>query len=96
MNPTEQALWDQPLYKLKYDNLLKDTVVPSEKARLLAVASPHSSDWLTAFPSSNLGLKLENKSLRIAAGLRLGAPIVHPFKYGNCGMIVDTTGRHGL
>ena len=59
------------------------------------MASPHASDWLIALPNLNLGL-MGNKSLQIAAGLRLGAPIVHPFKCANCGTVVDSSDRHGL
>ena len=75
-----QAEWDKPIYKAKYDQLLGDQTCPAEKARLSAVAAEHSSDWLNALPTPALGLKLDNISLRIACGLRLGATLCQPYK----------------
>ena len=49
-----------------------------EKARLIAVASEHSSDWMNALPIKGSELKLDDTSLRIAVGLRLGLQIVTP------------------
>ena len=43
----------------------------------------------------SLGLKLDNPSVRIACGLRLGTNLCHPHKC-QCGTDVDKTGRHGL
>ena len=82
--------------RTKYQNLLEKAITPSEKARLLAVASPHSSDWLNALPVTKLGLKIDNSGMQIACGLRLGTKMFKPFKCGSCGSIVDPTGRHGL
>ena len=96
VNKTVQALWDVPLQEKKYADLLNSQVAPAEKARLLAVASERSSDWLNAIPVPALGLKLDNESLRIAIGLRLGTAICQPHKCVNCGNMVDSTGRHGL
>ena len=48
------------------------------RARLLAARSPGSGDWLEALPLSSVGNKMDNATVRIAAGLRLGAPIVCP------------------
>ena len=90
-----QALWDQPICEQKYQQLLSAQTTPTERSCLIAVASPHASDWLAALPSANLGLKLDNTAMRLATGLRLGASIVHPHKC-RCGTVVDSLGRHGL
>ena len=90
-----QAFWDTPICSQKYYNLLNDQVIPAEKARLLAVAAENSSDWLHALPVPSLGLKLDNTSMRVACGLRLGAPLCQPYKCV-CGSLVDSSGRHGL
>ena len=63
---------------------------PSERAHLLTVSSEHASDWLNDMPVPSLGLKLDNTSIRVAVGLRLGANLCQ------CGAIVDMLGRHGL
>ena len=49
---------------------------PVNRARLMAALSPGSGSWLQALPSGNLGLRLGNNELRIAVGLRIGAPLV--------------------
>ena len=94
-NSSVQAAWDEPLCDKKYRDLLNNCNLQAEKARLLAVASEHSSDWLNAIPVPAIGLKLDNTSIRIACGLRLGSPLCHPHKCV-CGELVDTSGRHGL
>ena len=94
MKATQKA-WDVPLYEAKYQQLLDDEEDPVERARLLAVASDHASDWLNAMPIASLGNKLDNQSLRIACGLRLGTRLCHPHTC-KCGGQVDSSGRHGL
>ena len=54
-------------------------------------SSSESGAWLGALPVPSLGTKLDNESLRIALGLRLGVPIV----VGHtcvCGSKVDVCG----
>ena len=70
-----QAEWDTPLVKLKYDQLVEHCGNREDKARLLAVAAEHASDWLNARPDPNLGLKMDNNSVRVACGLRLGTSL---------------------
>ena len=67
----------------------------SDRARILAAASEHASDWLNCIPIVNLGLKLDNNSLRIAVGLRLGTKLCEAHTC-ICGHLVDPWGRHGL
>ena len=64
-------------------------------ARLRAVASEHSSDWLNAIPISGLGLKLDDASFRVVCGLRLGLTLCKTYTC-RCGQSVDELGRHGL
>ena len=66
-----------------------------DRARLLASTAPSSGCWLHAFPCANLGLLLGNDELRIALGLRLGAPLVRVHDCV-CGTEVDPSGHHGL
>ena len=70
------------------------TQSPVGRARLLAVASPHSGDFLNAIPCSSVGTRLDNSSFRIATALRLGAPICAPHQCV-CGEN-DQYGVHGL
>jgi hypothetical protein len=78
-----QRAWDDPCCEVLPDRLLYATTGHVVRARLLAARSPRSGDWLNALPLSNAGLKMDNATVRIAAGLRLGAPIVrsHVFMF---------------
>ena len=92
---TVQANWDTPIYEKIYQDLLDKQSTPAEKARLRAVASDQASAWLNATPMSSIGLKLDNSSVRVAVGLRLGTKLCEPHKC-ICGQLVDPWGRHGL
>ena len=81
-----QKEWDSILYEDIYKKLLSKETVPAERARLLAVASEQSSNWLNAIPVPNLGLKLDDQSLRLATGLRLGSELVVPHRC-TCGQL---------
>lgn len=65
------------------------------RARFIAVAAPHSGDFLHAIPCSSVGTRLDDTSLRIAVSLRLGATICAPHTCV-CGQQVDCSGTHGL
>jgi len=89
-----QRSWDDEVCRAKYEHLLlrADQLT---RARLLAVASPDSGVWLHTLPCRNLGLCLSDRELRIAAGLRIGAPLVRPHACV-CRKPVDCYGLHGL
>ena len=55
---------------------------PSEldQARILAASAPHSGDWIHAIPSDICGLLLDDETLRIAVGVRLGSALCLPYK----------------
>ena len=65
------------------------------RARLLAVSAEHSSDWLHALPLSACGLRMDDNTIRISVGLRLGAKLCEPHSCV-CGADVDILGHHGL
>jgi hypothetical protein len=90
-----QRSWDDPCCKVQSDMLLDATMDHVNRARLLAARSPGSGDWLEALPLSCVGNKMDNTTVRIAAGLRLGAPIVHTHVCV-CGKTVTGDGHHGL
>ena len=94
-NSSVQAAWDSPILDTKFQVLLDSQIEAADQARLLAISSEHASDWLNAIPISSLGLKMDNSSIRIACGLRLGTALCHPHTC-QCGVEVDKFGRHGL
>ena len=67
----------------------------ADRARILAVSAPRSSDWLHAYPISSCGLHLDDEAIRVAVGFRLGARICEPHPCP-CGAVVDSRGIHCL
>ena len=89
-----QRAWDDAFCSAKSQEL-RGGATPETLARLLACSSDGSGSWLHALPSATLGLRLSNEEVRIAVGLRLGAPIVRPHTC-QCGQAVLANGVHGL
>ena len=94
--PANQRAWDDSCCQAVAERLLNVTTDRVERARLLAPRSTGSGDWLEAIPLACVGMKMDNVTIRIAAGLRLGAPIVHPHACTGCSAQVTVYGHHGL
>ena len=63
----------------------------------MASADIDAGVWLNVLPVPSLGTKLNDKSLRIALGLCLSAPIIVDHTCACvCGAKVDIYGTHGL
>ena len=73
-----QKMWDLPRIQARADALLPDASDPVTRARLLAVSAKESGAWLNSLPISSLGLRMDNDTIRIAIGLRLGYPLCQP------------------
>ena len=65
-------------------------------ARLLAASTSESGAWLNALPISSLGLRMDNNTIRVAVGIRLGTQLCRPHMCHHCGSEVDGSGIHGL
>ena len=72
--------------------LLRAAPDETARARLLASQKRETGEWLQAPPMSALGLHMDNKVIRVAAGLRLGLP----HKCHQCSADVNHLGLHGL
>ena len=88
--------WDMPRVINRANFLLSSTNNAKSRARLLAVSTKESGAWLKALPISSLGLRLDDESLRIAIGLRLGCQLSLPHICVHCGEDVDQYATHGL
>ena len=92
----KQKSWDIPLCQLRLNHLMEASNSIFDKARLLAVSAPYASHWLNAIPIPSLGLKMDNRSLRIACRHKLGSPLCQPHEC-ICGKILQTfscKGKH--
>ena len=92
---SSQKLWDRPVIDKSKACLISTAVDDVANARLRAAWAPHSGDWLNAPPLSAVGLRMDNETLRIATGLRLGTPLCAPH-ICPCKAPVDARGIHGL
>ena len=73
----------------------QDGISLHDSRRLECYSSKFGSQWINAFPSKNLGLKLTDSQLRVAIALRLGCKICETHTC-RCGKIVGEDGTHGL
>ena len=90
-----QKTWDRPFIDADKAFILSNAPDSHHRARLFAASAPHSGDWLNALPISTCGLRLDNESIRVAVGLRLGVNLCEPHLCP-CGSQVDCRGTHGL
>lgn len=67
-----------------------------DTVRLAHVSLPESGWWLQALPSQNVGTALTDADFILAAGLRLGLPLVEEGAVCVCGVPVDGLGLHRL
>ena len=91
-----QKSWDDAGAQALAQQLLEGASDEVCRARLLASAAKESGSWLHALPISSLGLRMDDDSVRIAVGLRLGVPICGPHSCHHCGAEVDVLGHHAL
>ena len=87
---------DEVLWQEKYSDLLENCTSCSETACMLSAKERLSYKWLSAIPSPNVGNCLDDESVRIAVGLRLGQPICLSHPCSLCKKIVEQNGHHGL
>ena len=91
----KQAAWDAPCIEADKSALRDHAMDSHHRARLLAVTAPHAGDWLHALPISSCGLRLDDETIRVSVGLRLGLNLCEPHRCP-CGLQVDSRGTHGL
>jgi len=90
-----QRMWDEDICRSTYGNIQNSSNDPTFQSRILAASMKGSGDWLKAVPLAAIGLKLDDRALSIAIGLRVGANIVGNHKC-KCGAQVLQNGHHGL
>ena len=66
------------------------------RVRLLTTSSKVSGSWLHALPISSLGLRMDDNTITVTVGLRLGSTMCRPHSFQHCGAEVDHLATHGL
>ena len=64
-----QRSWMNKVHEASYQALLDDLPEVHDRARLLSVSCPGSSEWLNAIPADSIGTRLDDQSIRICVGL---------------------------
>eukprot|EP00731_Ephydatia_muelleri_P011702 Em0006g596a len=63
------------LIQAQHFHILLESSSPANRARLLSVAAPHASSWLSVVPSPGLGLHLESNEFQMAIRWWLGVSV---------------------
>ena len=93
---SRQRVWDAPKIEATVNIILVNASDQQASARLTAVTTSESGAWLQALPISSLGLRMDDETIRVAVGLRLGLSLCRPHMCTSCGVEVDNLGTHGL
>ncbi|XP_055349896.1 uncharacterized protein LOC129596594 [Paramacrobiotus metropolitanus] len=91
-----QKVWDEPIVESTVQRV--QTAIGNDlsgQARFLGVSTKENGAWLGALPAASLGNLLTDSAVRIAVGLRLGAPVITPHRCV-CGDWADARGYHAL
>ena len=86
-----QKAWDTPRVEAVSAALLDHTSDAITRACLLTVSRMETGAWLHAVHNSSLGLRMDNETIRVAAGIRLGVPLCSPHSCQHCGAAVVPT-----
>ena len=97
VDASKQKAWDTPhietIYTVSSHFSSADDI---SKGRLLASQQQESGAWLSAPSVSSFGLRMDDKTVRIAVKLRLGTCLRTPHQCVLCGDHVDSSDTHGL
>ena len=91
-----QKSWDMCKVVKTAESLLENAPDDMARARLLAVSTKESGAWLHALPISSVGLRMDDNTVRVAVGLRLGSTLCRPHTCQHCGADVNHLATHGL
>ena len=78
------------------ESLLENAPDDMARARLLAVSTKESGEWLHALPISSVGLRMDDNTVRVAMGLRLGSTLCRSHTCQHYGADVNHLATHGL
>ena len=74
----KQKTWDNICTMSTFQHLLDNAADEEEHARLPAVTTKESGAWLRPLPVTALGLRMDENTVRVEVGLRLGTRLCAP------------------
>ena len=89
-----QRYWSSSVHEALFCSL-KAGAPPSRISRILTAAQGHSGDWITAYPITQVGTRLDNETLQISVALRIGLNVCLAHQC-QCGATVQSDGLHPL
>ena len=85
------------MIQAQHFHILLESSSPANRARLLSVATPHASSWLSVVPSPGLGLHLESNEFQMAIRWWLGLDTSGRSMYPFCpDTALDPLGHHAV
>ena len=91
-----QKVWDIRRTLSTSEHLLDNAADEAERVCLLTVSTRESGVWLRALPVGTPGLRMDDSSVRVAVGLRLGTRVCGVHTCQHCSAEVNELGRHSL
>ena len=70
-----QGHWLKPIFERQFNRLVDTVNNHTDFARLFGCRAQRSGEWLDVIPLRNLGFTISDDEFRVAAGLRIGAPV---------------------
>lgn len=92
----KQKVWDSYKVSIVAKDLLDSAPDAMNRARILASSAKESGAWLNVLPLSSLGLRMDDNTIRIAVGLRIGSPLCYSHTCYHCGLEVNSFATHGV
>ena len=91
-----QKVWDAAKVSVMANSFLDNAPNSQSRARLMAASTKESGAWLNALPISSLGLRMDDNTIRVSVGFRLGTTLCCPHACLHCGAEVNHLGTHDL
>ena len=89
-------IWDIIKVSVTANDLLGNALPPLCTIMCPLLGSFCQRIRLNALPISSLGLRIDDNTIRVSVGLRLGTTLCRPYTCHHCGAEVNHLGTHGL
>ena len=92
----EYKSWDALVSLNILNSLINSAPDDVSRVRISAASAKETGEWLRALPISILGLRMDDETIRVAAGLCLGTPLFRSHSCHHCHTEVYQFATHNL